>query len=76
MVVVKRQHYDCQKGFATTLSRVERSMPISALPSDALVFVVAQQYETYVQRAAATIVISNSASIVNVTTLAIYFGIG
>jgi len=49
---------------------------LSALPAGALVFVVAQQYGVYVQRASAAIVISTAGSIVTVSGLLIFFGIG
>lgn len=49
---------------------------LSALPSGALVFVIAQQYEIYTQRASAAIVISTAGSIITVSALMVFFGIG
>lgn len=49
---------------------------LSALPTGALVFVVAQQYDVYVRRASAVIVLSTAISIITVSALLILFGVG
>jgi predicted permease len=48
----------------------------SALPTGALVFVLAQQYGIYVQRSTAVIMISTVLSIVTLSALFLYLGIG
>ena len=48
---------------------------LSALPVGALVFVVAQQYDLYVQRASAAIVLSTTISVVTISVLLIALGI-
>jgi malonate transporter and related proteins len=48
----------------------------SALPTGALVFVLAQQYGTYVQRSTAAIMASTVVSLVTLSALFVYLGIG
>lgn len=48
----------------------------AALPTGALVFVLAQQYGIYVQRATAAIMISTVASVVTLSGLFIFLGVG
>src|SRR3546814_19430335 len=48
----------------------------SALPTGALVFVLAQQYGIYVQRSTAAIMASTVLSLVTLSALFVYFGIG
>lgn len=48
----------------------------SALPTGALVFVLAQQYDIYVQRSTAAIMVSTVVSIVTLSALFVYLGIG
>jgi malonate transporter and related proteins len=49
---------------------------LAALPAGALVFVVAQQYDVYVQRASAAIIVSTVLSIATISLLLIYLGPG
>ncbi len=49
---------------------------LAALPVGALVFVVAQQYEVYVKRASAAIVLSTAVSVVTVSALLIVLEVG
>lgn len=46
---------------------------LAALPVGALVFVVAQQYDVYVQRASTSIIVSTALSVVTVSMLLIWF---
>jgi predicted permease len=48
----------------------------AALPTGALVFVIAQQYGVYVQRATAVILVSTLASIVTLSLLLVQLGVG
>lgn len=48
---------------------------IAAIPTGALVFVIAQRYGVYVQRSAAVIVVTTSLSIVTLTILFLWFGV-
>src|SRR3546814_11795363 len=48
----------------------------SALPTGALVFVLEQQYGLYVQRSPAAIMASTVLSLVPLTALFLYFGLG
>ena len=48
----------------------------SALPTGALVFVLAQQYGIYVQRSTAAIMVSTVISLVTLSALFVYLGIG
>jgi hypothetical protein len=48
----------------------------SALPTGALVFVLAQQYGIYVQRSTAVIMASTVISLVTLSALFVYLGIG
>ncbi|MEX2409246.1 MAG: AEC family transporter [Rhodovibrionaceae bacterium] len=48
----------------------------AALPTGALTFVLAQRYGTYIQRATAVILISTVASVVTLSALFIYLGVG
>jgi predicted permease len=48
---------------------------LAALPLGALVFVLAQQYQVYVQRATATILISTVASVATLSLLMAYLGV-
>ena len=48
---------------------------LSALPAGALVFVVAQQYNVYVQRASSAIIATTALSVLTVSALLIWFGI-
>ena len=54
----------------------EAAIILAALPVGALVFVLAQQYETYVDRASATIVVSTVLSVATVSGLLIWLDIG
>lgn len=49
---------------------------LSALPSAALCFVVAQRYGVYVQRSSAAILISTIVSVLTLSALFVYFGLG
>lgn len=49
---------------------------LMALPTGALVFVVAQQYGVYVRRASTTIVVATAGSVVTVSVLLIWLGVG
>lgn len=49
---------------------------LSALPTGVLVFVLAQQYDIYVQRSTAAIMVSTVVSVVTVSLLFIFLGIG
>lgn len=49
---------------------------LAALPTGALVFVLAQQYGIYVQRATATIMISTILSVVTLSLLLVLLGVG
>ena len=48
----------------------------AALPTGALVFVLAHRYGLYIQRATAAIVISTLLSIGTISGIFIYFGVG
>ena len=48
----------------------------AALPTGALTFVLAQRYGTYIQRATAVILISTVVSVVTLSALFIYLGVG
>ncbi len=48
----------------------------AALPTGALTFVLAQRYGTYVQRATAVIMISTVASVITLSALFLYLGVG
>jgi predicted permease len=48
----------------------------AALPTGALVFVIAQQYGVYVQRATAVILVSTLASVITLSLLLIQLGVG
>lgn len=48
----------------------------AALPTGALTFVLAQRYGTYVQRATAVIMVSTVASVVTLSALFLYLGVG
>ena len=50
-------------------------MILGALPAGALVYVIAQHYDIYVQRASASIVLTTAISIASVSGLLILFGI-
>jgi malonate transporter len=54
----------------------EAAIILAALPAGALVFVLAQQYETYVDRASAAIVVSTVLSVATVSGLLIWLEIG
>ena len=54
----------------------EAAIILAALPAGALVFVLAQQYETYVERASAAIVVSTVFSVATVSGLLIWLEIG
>lgn len=54
----------------------EAAIILAALPVGALVFVLAQQYETYVERASATIVVSTVLSVATVSGLLIWLDVG
>lgn len=47
---------------------------IAAIPSGALVFVIAQRYRVYVQRSAATVVFSTTLSLITLSVLLAWFG--
>ena len=49
---------------------------LSALPVGALVFVIAQQYDTYVQRASSAIVITTALSVLTISALLIWLQAG
>lgn len=49
---------------------------LSALPAGALVFVVAQQYDVYVQRASSAIVVTTAVSVLTISLLLIWMQIG
>ncbi len=49
---------------------------LAALPTGALVFVLAQQYDIYVQRSTATIVVSTVLSVVTLSVLFVLLGVG
>ena len=49
---------------------------LAALPTGVLVFVMAQQYDIYVQRATAAIMISTIVSVVTLSTLFVVLGVG
>lgn len=49
---------------------------LSALPVGALVFVVAQQYDVYVQRASSAIVVTTAVSVVTISLLLIWMQVG
>ncbi len=49
---------------------------LSALPVGALVFVIAQQYDTYVQRASSAIVITTALSVLTISVLLILLKVG
>ncbi len=49
---------------------------LSALPTGALVFVLAQQYDIYVQRSTAVIMLSTVVSLVTLSALFVWLGIG
>ncbi|MEC7397740.1 MAG: AEC family transporter [Pseudomonadota bacterium] len=49
---------------------------LGALPAGALVYVIAQQYGIYVQRASASILLTTAISIASVSGLLILFGVG
>jgi predicted permease len=49
---------------------------IAAIPSGSLVFVIAQRYRVYVQRAAATVVVSTLLSLVTLSLLLAWLGTG
>jgi predicted permease len=49
---------------------------LAALPTGALVFVLAQQYDVYVQRASAAILISTVVSVVTLSLLFVVMGVG
>lgn len=49
---------------------------LAALPVGALVFVVAQQYEVYVERASAAVVVTTALSVITVSVLLIWLGVG
>ncbi len=49
---------------------------IAAIPSGSLVFVIAQRYQVYVQRAAATVVVSTLLSMITLSALLAWFGTG
>jgi len=48
----------------------------SALPTGALVFILAQQYGIYVQRSTAAIMVSTVLSLFTLSALFVYLGIG
>ncbi|UWQ89645.1 AEC family transporter [Rhodobacteraceae bacterium M382] len=48
---------------------------LSALPAGALVFVVAQQYDVYVQRASSAIIVSTALSVVTVSVVLLFYQI-
>lgn len=48
----------------------------AALPTGALVFVLAQRYDVYIQRATSTILISTVFSVITLSLIFTYFGIG
>ena len=54
----------------------EAAIVLAALPAGALVFVLAQQYDTYVERSSAAIVVSTALSVVTVSGLLIWLQIG
>lgn len=62
--------------FALERFWAEATVILSALPTGALVFVLAQQYEVYVQRATAAIMISTVLSVVTLSIVLVYFGLG
>jgi malonate transporter len=49
---------------------------LSALPVGALVFVVAQQYDVYVQRASSAIVVTTAVSVLTISLLLIWMHVG
>ena len=49
---------------------------LAALPVGALVFVVAQQYNVYVERASATVIVSTILSVASISLLLIWLGVG
>ena len=49
---------------------------LAALPTGALVFVLAQQYELYIQRSTAAIMVSTVISLVTLSALFLALGIG
>ncbi len=49
---------------------------LSALPAGALVFVVAQQYDVYVQRASSAIVVTTALSVLTISLLLIWMQVG
>lgn len=48
----------------------------AALPTGALTFVLAQRYGTYIQRATAVIMVSTVASVITLSALFLYLGVG
>ena len=62
--------------FALERFWAEATVILSALPTGALVFVLAQQYEIYVQRATASIMISTVLSVVTLSFILVRFGLG
>ena len=48
----------------------------AALPTGALVFVLAQKYDLYVQRATAAIMVSTVLSVVTLSALFVFLGVG
>ena len=54
---------------------LQGALILSALPTGALVYVVAQRYESYVQEASATIVVSTAVSVATVSVVLIALGI-
>ena len=54
----------------------EAAIILAALPAGALVFVLAQQYDTYVERASAAIVASTVVSVITVSGLLIWLQVG
>lgn len=62
--------------FALERFWAESTVILAALPTGALVFVLAQQYEIYVQRATASIMISTVLSVVTLSAVLVWFGLG
>lgn len=62
--------------FAMDEAWSQAAVILSALPVGALVFVIAQQYDVFVQRASSTIVISTAFSVATISLLLVYFRIG
>ncbi len=62
--------------FALERFWAEATVILAALPTGALVFVMAQQYEIYVQRATACIMISTVLSVVTLSIILVWFGLG